>query len=80
MQFLKKGCIFLKNKIRELEKEIRKTRSPYRKRDLYKHLKRLLKAENYSTKISKKIQNKSKICKKNQNFANIKNEVQNADS
>ena len=70
----------MKNKIRELEKEIRKTRSPYRKRDLYKHLKRLLKAENYSTKISKKIQNKSKICKKNQNFANIKNEEQNADS
>jgi len=46
----------LKNKIRELEKEIRQTRSFKRKRDLYKHLKRLLKAQKYGAKNCEKKQ------------------------
>ena len=53
MPFLKKGCSCVKNKIRELEKEIRQTRSIKRKRDLYKHLKRLLKAQKYGAKNDK---------------------------
>lgn len=46
----------LKNKIRELEKEIRQTRSIYRKIDLNKRLKRLLKAQKYGAKNYKKNQ------------------------
>lgn len=51
-----------KNKMRELEKEIRNTKSWKRKRDLYKHLKRLQKAEYYATK------NDKKQCKKSKNL------------
>ncbi len=50
----------IKNKIREIEKEIRKTRSPYRKRDLYRHIKRLKKAEFLCAKNDKKHAEKNK--------------------
>lgn len=57
MRFLKRGCgIVNKNKMRELEKEIRNTKSWKRKRDLYKHLKRLQKAEYLEQNRYKKIQ------------------------
>lgn len=45
-----------KNKMRELEKEIRNTKSWKRKRDLYKHLRRLQKAEYLEQNRYKKIQ------------------------
>lgn len=50
-------------RIRELQKEIAKTKSWKRKKDLYRHLKRLLKTENSiqnNTKINKNRQNKTK--------------------
>ena len=55
----------IKNKIREIEKEIRKTRSPYRKRDLYRHIKRLKKAEFLATKNDKKHTEKNKNLQQN---------------
>ena len=39
------GVVILNYKIRELEKEIRKTKSPKRRRDLYKHLIKLKRKE-----------------------------------
>ena len=56
--FFKGVWYVIKNKIRELEKEIRNTKSYKRKKDLYKHLKRLLKVQNYDTKnVVKKTKN-----------------------
>jgi len=52
--FLKGVWYVVKNKIRELEKEIRNTKSYKRKKDLYRHLKRLLKIENNATKNDQK--------------------------
>ena len=50
MRFSEGGVVYLKNKMRELEKEIRRTSSYKRKRELKKHLTKLEKAQKYGSK------------------------------